>query len=204
MVVHSFDDLTLSDDDVGGSLSPPPIPLAGFTGTSLFTSPLSTAGSPGGGSFGSRGGGVSLVLCEGSSVVCGGIIRGSDEKRFCCKWANKCQVESHKASKVLYQDGALYIRAARADQARAKPVLLVDRIPGNTSLEELIGLRQEVDVWVTYLNTLQEQHEQSVIELDDESTRGGMSIKTASSWAEVNGPGLADLSKARQNINTPR
>jgi hypothetical protein len=33
MVVHSFDDLTLSDDDVGGSLSPPPIPLAGSTGT---------------------------------------------------------------------------------------------------------------------------------------------------------------------------
>jgi hypothetical protein len=121
-------------------------------------------------------------------LLCGGIIRGSDGKRFCCKSANECQVESHKASKVLYQDeaGALYIRAARADQARAKPGLLVDRIPGNTSLEEPIGLHHEVDVWVTYFNTLQEQHEQSVIELDDESTRGGMSIKTASSWAEVN------------------
>jgi hypothetical protein len=43
-----------------------------------------------------------------------------------------------------------------------------------------------------------------VIELDDESTRGGMSIKTVSSWAEANVPVLADLSKARQNINTPR
>jgi hypothetical protein len=92
---------------------------------------------------------VSLVLCEGSSVVCGGIIRGSDGNRFCCKSGNGCQVESHKSSKVLCQDGALYTRAARADQARAKPVLLVDRIPGNISLEELIGLRQEVDVWVT-------------------------------------------------------
>jgi hypothetical protein len=78
--------------------------------------------------------------------------------------------------------GTLYIRAARADQARAKSVLPVDRIPGNTSLEELVGLRQEVDVWVTYFNTLQEQPEQSVMELDDESTRGEMSIKTASSF----------------------
>jgi hypothetical protein len=77
-------------------------------------------GQRGGVSFGSRGGGVSLVLCEGSSVVCGGIIHGSDGKRFCCKLANECQVESHKALEVLYQDGALYIRAARMDQARAK------------------------------------------------------------------------------------
>jgi hypothetical protein len=90
MVVHSFDDLTLSDDDVGGSLSLSPIPLAESTGKPLFTSPLLTAGSTGGVSFGSRGEGVSLVLCEGSSVVCGGIIRGSDGKRFCCKSANEC------------------------------------------------------------------------------------------------------------------
>jgi hypothetical protein len=147
---------------------------------------------------------VSLFHCQGSSVVCAGIIRGSDGNPFCCKSAEECQVEAHRSSKVTYKNGALYIRAVRSDQSRFKPVLPVDRIPGNTTLEELVGLCQEVDVWVTYFNTLQEQHEQDVLEMDDESTWGEMSIQMAASWAEVNVPVLADLSKARQNINTPR
>jgi hypothetical protein len=200
--VHSFDDLVLSDDDVGGSL----FHHLRFLWLALLAHPSFRLLCPllgqRGVSVGSRGGGVKLFYCQVSASVCGGSIRGSDGIQLCCKKAEDCQVETHKSTKEECEVRVLYVRASKVDQARDKTMS-----PCGTHSKKRISrtscAEEETDVWVTCFKTLQDQHEQAA-ELDDKSTLGGPSVKTSASWAEVDVPILSDFSKARQNINIPR
>jgi hypothetical protein len=198
MVIHRFDDMTLLDDE-GETLSSPPVLVAGATGMSIFASPLSTAESTGGVSLGSRVGGVKLLLCELVADVCGGFIRGPDDNRFCSKSHMSCTAENHKGNRASLKVDTMYIRSGKHDQVRVKPCLATSAVPTNTTKEKLLGKRQEVDVWVTYFNAVAERDLKEA-----KSNTPGDSCNSSGSWTEVMVPTVEELSKARDNISTPR
>jgi hypothetical protein len=189
MVVHRFDDMTLGDEE--DFAFSPPVPVAGAIDTSIFSSPLSTNGSTGGVSLGSRVGGVKLLFCESAASLCGGEIRGSEGNRFCSRSKDACLTEVHKVKKVALAADVFYIRAGKQDQVRLKPILAEAEIPINMTKAKLLGKRQEVDVWVTYFNAVREREQKEA-----EGVMPGSSHGTTDSWAKVMVPTHEELSQA--------
>jgi hypothetical protein len=80
----------------------------------LWSTPLSNITGFTGGTIGLSS--VSLLYCVEVNDFCGGVIKGSRNKRFCGRLRNDRTVQSHKTQKVILYRNHLYIRAPRGDQ----------------------------------------------------------------------------------------
>jgi hypothetical protein len=72
--------------------------------------------------------------------------------------------QTHSVNKVSLHADHLYIMCPKRGQARLEPALGINKIPTNTSLEDLVNTQQSEDVWVTYFGTcLARQSETRVV-----------------------------------------
>jgi hypothetical protein len=84
----------------------------------------------------------SLVYCQGTEAICGGVIGSGNNggtQRLCSKSSGECNVSKHISNKVLLRKGYLYIKCPRGGQAWLKPSVDVSRLPSNFHIPQMIS-----------------------------------------------------------------
>jgi hypothetical protein len=122
--------------------------------------------------------------------VCRGVVANSGRSRFCTKIG--CVIKSHQGSKVDLEEGNLYIRGSRKDQALLQPMLRTDALPPGMEPSVLAASWKPVSVWRAYFEA----------EQDRKPPEG--KVSTDSSWEEVESPTLAKFSDVESKNKTPK
>eukprot|EP00978_Attheya_sp_CCMP212_P037074 scaffold172360_cov56-Attheya_sp.AAC.1 len=90
----------------------------------------------------------------GGCELCGGVIGKSAVKRFCCKPAELCEVQSHKNVKAALEPDHIYIQGPKANQAQLEPALKLTDLPVGMELSEMLAMKRGVDVMIVYFKAV--------------------------------------------------
>jgi hypothetical protein len=160
-------------------------------------------------------GGLSKVglFCvpEESEVCCGVVGKADGEGRgapqFCTKSRTACRYNTHRDNKANVSCYTYYIHCPRANTARLHPSLsmVCMEVPDEDDDPELGSRLQPMDVWVTYINAINE-HEamneagaatarktRAVTGMEEEDERENDDSPISSTWTRVFAPPLASF-----------
>jgi hypothetical protein len=111
-------------------------------------------------------GGLSKVglfcVWEESDICCGVVGKvdgeGGGAPRFCTKNRDACRYSTHRDNKANVSCYTYYIQCPRANTARLHPSLsmVCMEVPNEDDFPELETWLQPMDVWVTYINAINE------------------------------------------------
>jgi hypothetical protein len=169
-------------------------PSTGTSDKGLFASPFSLAsGSPRRSKIGST---LGVVYVGKVLNVCGGVIQGTGQSRFCCKLIGACTTKAHK-DKVNLEPETLYVRHSRNGHARMDPNLAVRLLPEDVSIVDLMAKEHALEVWGAYFESLKEQ---------DATSKSGSSPSGDSErhWEEVEVATLEILQAANSSSKTSK
>ena len=123
-------------------------------------------------------------------TICGGVIQGSSNARFCCKDASHCTIKGHK-TKVNLRNDTLYVKHTRAGQAQLVPLLPVKWLPADTTLNEMLNKELSWTVWAAHFGSIAANQ-------DAREKRSGLTYsgEGGSPWEEVEIPTLDTLAAA--------
>ena len=141
---------------------------------------------------------LGLVYIRVIESVCGGIIAGEGEPRFCCKAAIDCVAQSHK-TKVNLTANSFYIKLHRAGQARLTPSLPSKWLTGEITEADMMRMELDLRVWVSYFEGLHAKREEGGKRAAELNAEGD-----ESSWEEVDVASLASLPAASTTFRTPK
>jgi hypothetical protein len=163
-----FTGIRLDDDDEVEEVFPstrrqPIVASDGTSGSShVFSTPKSQATTQVGEEEGVRDlSKVGLFCVADVDDICGGLVgkgdgNGGGAIRFCTRPQDECHYVTHRESKAMIEDQTYYIKTPPAHTAHLHPSLsmMCLQLPTKDNNAGLEHRLQTMDVWVTYLNTI--------------------------------------------------
>jgi hypothetical protein len=140
-------------------------------------------------------------------------VSGMKAIRFCTKLQDKCRYGTHQDNKAA----VLYIQCPRANTARLHPSLslICLEVPDEDDFEALETGLQPINVWVTYINAINEhdalnnagaaaaKRARVVTRLEAEGESKDSESPPLSTWTKVYAPPLDTLTRDAASMKTP-